>query len=67
MNLAIWVLVIKLGCSGLACTSINHIQYPNKESCYEALSHLRVGQAGELANNHSDQSIVFCMPKQEKE
>lgn len=44
-----------------------HVEFPNKESCFEALANMRVNDAGSNSNHETEKSIAFCAPLKKDE
>jgi len=38
-------------------------EFPDKESCYEALEHMRVAGAEQRAGEDDEQVVAYCVPK----
>lgn len=56
----IWTLVICGGISGWGCGTVSTAPYPNEESCYKALEHVRfdVNTPGETRRS----AYAYCRP-----
>lgn len=51
-----WTLVILVHCYGIACVSVNHIDFPSYEECKRAAETVR------LAPSPKASSAAFCKP-----
>lgn len=64
MSAAIWTLAITVVAGGWGPVMSTQHDYPNKESCYEALRNMRVTDNGQLAQGERGQNVIArCAPK----
>ena len=57
-----WILVIIYGISSWGAGGHRYIDFPDKESCYEALSAMRITGQNQASGEDDEQTIVYCKP-----
>ena len=62
----VWVLVICTGVSWGGCGHRNTGIFPDAQSCYEALGHVKMEKSGSLATGKGtgDSAYAACLPQQ---
>lgn len=59
-----WVLCIVYGISSWGAGGYRYIDFPDKESCYEALAAMKITGQNQTAGDDDEQVIAYCKPKE---
>lgn len=62
----IWILVVIFGVTGFGAGGRDRVEYPDKESCYEALNSMRITGQRQTRGEDDEQVIAFCYPEKVK-
>lgn len=58
-----WVLVIIYGITGWGAGGIRYVDFPSEQSCYKALSTMKITGQNQKSGDDDEQTIVYCQPK----
>ena len=58
----VWVLVIIYGISSWGAGGARSIEFPNEDSCYKALSSMKITGQNQTSGDDDEQTIAYCQP-----
>ena len=61
-----YTMILIFGVSSWGAGGMLKYDFPDKESCHEALKVMRIEGNNQVAGDDDEQSIAYCVPKSER-